>query len=282
MSILPVSFSVEADKSKTWAILSISSVNVGERIYYTTDGSTPSEDSKPYVMPLVLNETTTIKAIAVRDGLIDSDVAEITVEVKMNIPSPELDFDYSLSTPEQCTIRITNGNEFPEGTRFYWDTDNYWPSGQEPTENKIENFEFVNDIGNATFYVLAYYDDINNRQGEITIDFLKCQNPQILFSKNWVTMTCYTEESEIWYTTDDSDPSTSSTAKKYEEPIKIWENTTFRACAKRENINDSSVMELDAVYDWTYDWDKLAYDGDTVAYDGDEICYLKEGLVYGI
>ena len=46
----------------------------GAIIYYTTDGTVPTNGSKQYNTPITLTETTTIKAIAIEDGHIMSDV----------------------------------------------------------------------------------------------------------------------------------------------------------------------------------------------------------------
>lgn len=48
----------------------------GATIYYTTDGKTPSSASTKYTGPITLEKDTYIKAIAVKEGFVDSDVAE--------------------------------------------------------------------------------------------------------------------------------------------------------------------------------------------------------------
>ena len=50
-------------------------------VYYTTDGSTPTQESTQYTAPFTLTETATVKAIAVKGSLI-SDVAEATFTKK--------------------------------------------------------------------------------------------------------------------------------------------------------------------------------------------------------
>jgi hypothetical protein len=49
----------------------------GARVYYTTDGSTPTSGSKLYTEPFTLNDTATVKAVAIKDG-ISSSVASRT------------------------------------------------------------------------------------------------------------------------------------------------------------------------------------------------------------
>ena len=44
----------------------------GARAYYTTDGSTPTSGSKLYTEPFTLSATTTVKAVAIKDGVSSS------------------------------------------------------------------------------------------------------------------------------------------------------------------------------------------------------------------
>ena len=50
----------------------------GASIYYTTDGTVPTNGSQKYNTPITLTETTTIRAIAIEDGHIMSDMVGMT------------------------------------------------------------------------------------------------------------------------------------------------------------------------------------------------------------
>ena len=55
--------------------VSIECATDGASIYYTLDGSEPTENSTLYASPISINETTTVKAIGVKDGYTNSPVA---------------------------------------------------------------------------------------------------------------------------------------------------------------------------------------------------------------
>lgn len=55
--------------------VSLSSTTAGATIHYTSDGSTPDESSPVYSTPINIGTSTTIKAIAIADGYLNSSVA---------------------------------------------------------------------------------------------------------------------------------------------------------------------------------------------------------------
>ena len=59
-------------------LISIDCATEGAKIYYTTNGDTPTAESTEYTAPIEFTEACTIKAIAVAEGYLDSDVATAT------------------------------------------------------------------------------------------------------------------------------------------------------------------------------------------------------------
>ncbi|QPQ37340.1 endonuclease [Lysinibacillus sp. JNUCC-52] len=58
----------------TGTAIALASATEGATIYYTTDGTEPTVESAVYSQPIIIDKTTTLKAIAVADGLENSDV----------------------------------------------------------------------------------------------------------------------------------------------------------------------------------------------------------------
>ena len=71
-------FSVEGGKYQTAQTVEITCETEGAEIHYTLDGTTPTAQSALYTEPLVINETTTLKAIAMKEGMANSRMTEAT------------------------------------------------------------------------------------------------------------------------------------------------------------------------------------------------------------
>ena len=97
--------------------VTITSGTAGASIYYTTNGDTPTKDSTLYKGPVTITKTTTIKAIAVKDGMSDSEAAEAkytVTEADYTLTVGGLDFGgaaygYRQPDPKALTIK-NNGN----------------------------------------------------------------------------------------------------------------------------------------------------------------------------
>lgn len=77
------------------------SAAAGATIYYTTNGSTPSNTSSEYSAPLNINATTTVKAIAVKDGLTTGVVSKTYTKAAA--------YAVTFGTPSNGTITVKHG-----------------------------------------------------------------------------------------------------------------------------------------------------------------------------
>ena len=104
--------------------VTISSDTENATIYYTLDGSDPTTSSIEYTGAIVVDETVTIKAIAVKEGMANSAVASATYT--MNIPSIDAEdvdltynttagsIDFTITNPAEGTLTatITEGGDW--------------------------------------------------------------------------------------------------------------------------------------------------------------------------
>lgn len=92
--------------------VSISCSTTGALIYYTINGNEPSaSEGTLYEDPIEINEATTIKAIAVKDGAEDSEVATAEYTIKPVISGFNIDFESDLDCYVDWTFNnIGNSN----------------------------------------------------------------------------------------------------------------------------------------------------------------------------
>ncbi|MBQ7793279.1 MAG: chitobiase/beta-hexosaminidase C-terminal domain-containing protein, partial [Clostridia bacterium] len=92
--------------------VTITTATDGAIIYYTTDGSTPTTSSKKYTGTITVTSTTTIKAIAVKDGMADSKVSSVTYTKQESggyVPTPN-----PTPTPTPTPTPITPDDDEPQ------------------------------------------------------------------------------------------------------------------------------------------------------------------------
>ncbi len=90
--------------------VTISTTETDATIHYTTDGSVPTWESPVYNGPFTVEESATVKAIAIKEGLYNaSDVAEATYTITVSNPT-------LTATPTSLTIAEAGGSFTVEGS----------------------------------------------------------------------------------------------------------------------------------------------------------------------
>lgn len=129
--------------------VSLSTASGDAEIRYTTDGSIPDETSTLYTGPIVVNETTVIKARSFKSGYLPSPVSTQTYFINENISLPVI----SISTnPEyffddEIGIYVF-GNDYDPNPPYYGA--NFWWDWERPV-----NVEYYDQDKNQCFNVLC-------------------------------------------------------------------------------------------------------------------------------
>ncbi len=128
-----------------------------EKIYYTTDGTTPTESSNLYKEPVLINRTTNLKAIAVsKDGEI-SEVAsfQYTAAQRADMPKASYESGSALEPGTVVTLRTNTAN-----AQIYYSTD-----GTDPTLDTLDMLLKYTEEGiivnrTVTVKAVAYREDL--------------------------------------------------------------------------------------------------------------------------
>ncbi|HRS42294.1 MAG TPA: chitobiase/beta-hexosaminidase C-terminal domain-containing protein [Candidatus Diapherotrites archaeon] len=192
----------------------------GTTIYYTTDGSNPSTSSIRYQTPIQISSTTTLKAIACKDGMTDSEI--LTENYRIITPTHiELTFDPQHQTFVQMGGRITITTE--PSTDEIW----YTLDGSNPTIKTSSKYDGGIRIDNnfTRIKAIAYgNNEINSgvQKAEYTVegyvaDPIAEPTSGTVSIDAKLALSTTTPDAEIYYTTDGSKPTTSS--NRYENPV---------------------------------------------------------------
>lgn len=106
------SFTLEYEHLNTF--VSLKSNVPSAQIYYTIDGSTPTLESTLYTEPISLTAESTVKAIAIGDGYLQSDVAEKLVDIRQMAPMPV----FAMTSEDGKTI-VSITSELENGQIYY-------------------------------------------------------------------------------------------------------------------------------------------------------------------
>jgi hypothetical protein len=123
----------------------ISCATNGAAIHYTTDGTTPTSASTTYSGAITVSTTTTIRAIAVKDGKTGSDVATATYTI--NVPEPQKT-DIASATVSGISNKTYTGKVITQSPTVVLD-------------NKT--------LQNGTDYTLSYENNVNAGTATVTI-----------------------------------------------------------------------------------------------------------------
>ena len=203
-------------------------------IYYTLDGSVPTSESTCYDEPFILNHNAVVKAIAVANGMNDSDIATLTVN------------SYQVSTP---TIEFTNLHLYmdcaTEGAAIYYTLD-----GSDPTQNGQKYSDPIAVTQNCTAKAIGMHAGYRNSEiAVLVVDIsdVKTATPLIVREGDGLRITCRTEGAILHYTTDGTTPSADSPTIS-EGFFQPQFNGTVKVIAMKEGELPSDVASVEV--DW--------------------------------
>ena len=175
-------FSLAGGTYTTAQTVTISCATSGATIYYTTDGTTPSASSTEYNAAITISETTTLKAIAVKDGTWSS-VAEATYTINTgggDEPTPsgetllwESFSGYTEASDGSANIDTSNENLDYKGwssfTKVFLGKNGCGKLGSSSAAGSMEAKNIMlTGLGVLTFKVLKYSSDTGKLNVTIT------------------------------------------------------------------------------------------------------------------
>ena len=206
--------------------ISMTASPAGSNIYYTTDGTTPDENSTNYSAAISVSASTTFKAITKKEGYFDS---EVTTTAFSKVATPTIQNNGANAISITCETT---------GTTIYYTTD-----GSTPTTSSAQyTGPMTENVSGLTIKAIAVKDGmINSEIGSGSVS-LKCAKPIFTRTGNEITISCAfpTSGISIYFTRDGSIPTNESELYSG-DAISVTTGQTIKAIAKATGYSDSDV-----------------------------------------
>lgn len=218
--------------------VTISDATRGGFINFTVDGSEPTSSSPNYTVPITISKTTTIKAIEIVRGYLDSDVATATYEIDPPAAKPV----FSLAAGTYTSAKSLTITDATPGANIYYTT-----NGATPTTSSSKFTAPIALSTTGTIKAIADapgYSESPVHSANYTIE-LPAATPTFSLKagtykrKQTLEIADAASGATIYYTTNGSTPVTAST--KYTGPITVSASETIKAIAKGPDTLKSAV-----------------------------------------
>lgn len=131
-------------------------VSAGGKIYYTTDGSTPTANSSLYTEPILVNKAMTIRAVTVSDTGEVSDVASYSYSAAGRAAAPEASIPSGPVEPG-TKVSFTSATS---GAYIYYSTDGTTPTVDNLTEMMIADGDEITINRSVQIQAVAYKEGL--------------------------------------------------------------------------------------------------------------------------
>jgi hypothetical protein len=224
--------------------VNISDATSGASIYYTTNGTTPTTSSTPYVAPVAVSSTETLDAIAVASG--DTNSAVASAAYTITSPPPAVSTPtFSPAAGAYTSAQSVNISDATSGATIY-----YTNNGTTPTTSStpyagpiaVSSTETLEAIavasGDTNSAVASAAYTITPTPPTVTTPVFSLAEGTYTSAQS-VNISDATSGATIYYTTNGSTPTTSSTA--YTGSITVSSTETLEAIAVVTGDTNSAV-----------------------------------------
>jgi RHS repeat-associated protein len=233
-------FSLAAGSYTGTQSVTLSDTTSGATIYYTTNGTTPTSSSTKYTAAISVSTSETIKAIAELSG--DTNSAVASAAYTITVPTPT----FSPAAGTYTSTQSVTISDATSGTTCYY-TLTAGTTGTTPTTSSTKYTSAVSVTATSVLEALCTLSGDTNSavaSAKFTITPTVATPTFSLAAGNYtgtqaVTLSDTTSGATIYYTTNGTTPTSSST--KYTTAISVSTSETIEAIAEHSGDTNSAV-----------------------------------------
>ena len=206
----------------------MSTTTPNARIYYTIDGTTPTENSTRYTEPFSVSGNCTVRAIAYKDNFNSSNISSLYIDLE-NIRCEAPVFQMSGNV-----LTITSQTE---GTAIYYTLD-----GSEPTTESSKYNGPITLTRNGIVKAIAVREGFLNSAVNIyEVTYFQVETPSFTAEENVLTISCETQGASIYYIIGNGDLAIIE-QNRYIGPITLTDNRPVRAIGVLDGYRNSTEV----------------------------------------
>ncbi len=231
-------FSPVAGTYTTTQSVTLSDTTSGAVIYYTTNGTTPTTSSTKYTAPITVSANTTINAIALATGFSQSAVGTAAYTITPPAATPT----FSPAAGTYATTQSVTLSDATTGATIFYTTDGSTPttaSTKYTAPISVSATTTINAIATATGFTQSAVGTASYTITPPAATPTFSPAPGLYATAQNVTLSDSTSGATIFYTTNGTTPTTSSTV--YTAPIAVSASTTINAIATAPGFSQSAV-----------------------------------------
>lgn len=238
-------------------LITITCATPGAEIRYTLNSGTPTQSSTLYTGPFTIYSNTLLQAVAFKNGLIDSAVSSGNYLITNSVATPTFDPSPTQSYTEPIEVVLSCATP---GAFIYYTLDHTPPSIistmytiypiQISQTTEIRAIALKEGMSPSPVVSVTYVI------GTVVATPTFTPDPSVLYtSAQSVTIECGTPNATIRYTTDGTEPTTTSAT--YNDPITISSSTEIKAKGFKNGWDPSATASAqyqietgDQIYSW--------------------------------
>jgi hypothetical protein len=220
--------------------VTISDATAGAKIYFTTNGTAPTTSSNVYSGPITISTSETIEAMAAASGYSNSAVASAAYTINIPVAATPT---FSPSAGTYTSTQTVTMSDITPGATVYYTTNGTAPTTSSTVYSSpitVSTSETIEAIAAASGYTSSAV-----ASAAYTINIPVAAMPTFspaagtYASAQTVTISDATSGATIYYTTNGTTPTTSSTV--YSGPITVASTETIQAIAEASGYTNSAV-----------------------------------------